>query len=252
MKFYLGVCKPAWLGRTTVPLFVSRRPLSLYKRPPRARGTWALDSGGFTELSLHGRWTVEPARYADEVSRWSDEIGGLDWSAIQDYMCEPFMIERTGLTLAEHQSRTIASYLDLRALAPSMRWLPVIQGWALDDYLRHVEDYRAAGVDLAALPLVGVGSVCRRQSTKEAADIFSSIRSLGIKPHGFGVKSAGIIVAGNSLESADSMAWSYRARRSPALPGCTHKSCSNCLRFALKWRNRVIAAIERPKQLEFF
>jgi hypothetical protein len=36
------------------------------------------------------------------------------------------------------------------------------------------------------------------------------------------------------------MAWSYRARRSPALPGCTgHRNCANCLRYALAWRARL-------------
>ncbi len=41
------------------------------------------------------------------------------------------------------------------------------------------------------------------------------------------------------LESADSMAWSYDARRAPALAGCTHRNCANCLEYALRWRRRV-------------
>jgi hypothetical protein len=51
------------------PLFVNRNALfgkdSSYARTgklPRARGPWALDSGGFTELTTHGRWTITPRR----------------------------------------------------------------------------------------------------------------------------------------------------------------------------------------------
>ncbi len=37
------------------------------------------------------------------------------------------------------------------------------------------------------------------------------------------------------------MAWSYAARRLPALPGCTgHRNCANCLAYATRWRSRVL------------
>jgi hypothetical protein len=45
------------------------------------------------------------------------------------------------------------------------------------------------------------------------------------------------------LRSSDSLAWSFTARRAPALPGCTHKSCTNCLRYALRWRAQVIRSM---------
>lgn len=48
--FYLGTHQPQWLGRYDVPMFISRRRLSSRKSLPQARGRWALDSGGFTEL----------------------------------------------------------------------------------------------------------------------------------------------------------------------------------------------------------
>jgi hypothetical protein len=39
------------------------------------------------------------------------------------------------------------------------------------------------------------------------------------------------------------MAWSYAARRAPALPGCTgHRNCANCLAYATAWRARILAA----------
>jgi len=71
--------------------------------------------------------------------------------------------------------------------------------------------------------------------------IVSTIAGEGIALHGFGVKLTGIGLYAESLASADSMAWSYNARRSPPLAGCPHRSCANCLRFALAWRLRVVA-----------
>lgn len=85
---YLGTHEPAWLPRTTVPLFISRRRLERRKSMPRSVGTWALDSGGFTELSLHGRWELPPPEYIQKVRRYRDEIGGMQWAAIQDWMCD--------------------------------------------------------------------------------------------------------------------------------------------------------------------
>jgi hypothetical protein len=63
---------------------------------------------------------------------------------------------------------------------------------------------------------------------------------MGIRCHGFGVKKAGLRSYGTHLASADSLAWSYNARYSPPMPGCAHKSCANCLRWALRWRDEVV------------
>ena len=64
MKFYLGTHQPSWLARDLgIPLLVSHRRLADRRSLPRATHRWALDSGGFTELSLHGRWRTDPATY---------------------------------------------------------------------------------------------------------------------------------------------------------------------------------------------
>jgi hypothetical protein len=243
--FYLGTHVPSHLTRTDVPLFLSRRTLAPRKTLPRALGRWSLDSGGFSELSMFGEWKTPAKLYVREVRRFRDEVGGLDWAAIQDWMCEPFILQKTGLPLAEHQARTIDSLLDLRSRAPDLPWTPVLQGWRGVDYLRHAESYASAGIDLRQEPVVGVGSVCRRQSGVDAARILWRLHTLGIRLHGFGVKMGGLASSADILSSADSMAWSFGARRAPALPGCTHKNCANCLRFALQWRGKILATIER-------
>jgi hypothetical protein len=62
--------------------------------------------------------------------------------------------------------------------------------------------------------------------------------------HGFGVKKTGLTRYGQALASADSMAWSFDARRRPPMSGCTHATCANCLPFALRWRGEVVNRTE--------
>src|SRR4051812_39615765 len=64
--FYLGTHQPHWLAKTDVPLFVSVRRLMTMNRLPRAKGPWAIDSAGFTELSRNGRWTISVDQYVAE------------------------------------------------------------------------------------------------------------------------------------------------------------------------------------------
>ncbi len=240
MRFYLGTHQPHWLGLVDAPLMVSHRALARRRTLPRALGPWALDSGAFSEIAAHGRFLTSAAAYVAAVRRYADEIGQLAVAAPQDWMCEAFILAKTGLDVAEHQRRTIASVLDLRARAADLPWIPVLQGWVLDDYRRHVDAYARAGIDLAAEPLVGLGSVCRRQATSTIDRIVTTLAGEGLRLHGFGVKTAGLGRYGWALESADSLAWSYAARREPPLPGHPHANCANCLAYALWWRERVL------------
>jgi hypothetical protein len=230
---------------------VSHNQLKKRKTLPRSVVPWTLDSGAFMELSTHGKWLTTTHDYIQSVQWYNDEIGNLVWAAPQDYMCEPWILEKTGLTTQEHQQRTIDNYRDLMQHAPELPWIPVIQGWELDDYHRHVDEYDKAGVDLDAQHTVGVGSVCRRQSTIDAANIIRSLWAQGVKNlHGFGFKKTGIKQAGPLMASADSMAWSFGARRLKIkLPECTHKLCTACLQYATQWRNEVISGIPSTLQI---
>lgn len=148
------------------------------------------------------------------------------------------VLAKTGSTVRTHQRRTVANYLRLRDLAPDLPIIPVLQGQSLADYHRCADLYDRHGVDLTGVPLVGVGSVCRRQHTGEVAQIMRSLAVRGLRLHGFGVKITGLGLYRDALNSVDSMAWSFQGRRTP---GCspTHRSEANCLDFALAWHDRV-------------
>lgn len=244
LTFYLGAHHADWLARARVPLFVSRRTLCRMTKLPRAAGPWALDSGGFSELTMHGGWHLSAPAYVAEVRRYVDEIGALAWAAPQDWMCEPDMLRKTGLTVAEHQRRTTANYLELRELAPELPIIPVLQGWTMGEYFDHIEAYTAAGVDLLKQPLVGVGTVCRRQNTIRTGALLACLRQEGLRLHGFGFKVQGLRASVAMLDSADSMAWSLSARKNRPMEGHNHKSCANCIEYAMTWRADVLASLE--------
>lgn len=256
--FYLGTHQPHWLATADVPLFVSHRRLAGRKTLPRAIEHWALDSGGFSELSLYDEWRTTPGEYVAAVRRYDEEIGELGWAAPQDWMCEPFMTAKTGLSVLDHQRRTVANFLELQELwgnDATSPFMPVLQGWERDDYLRCHDLYGEAGVDLTAYPVVGLGSVCRRQASGAIGAVVAALRQRdpGLPLHGFGVKLGGLRAYGHLLHTADSMAWSFEARRHDPLPDCTgHKNCANCLTYALAWRERVVSIPEPLLQLDLF
>lgn len=249
--FYTGAPDPGWLARSPRPLCVSFGRLRSRTRLPAAVCDWVLDSRGFNEIRQHGRWTIEPAAYAHQVQRYRHDIGRLRWAATQDWVCEPDQVVRTGLTVAEHQQRTVDSYLILRDLAPDVPWLPVVQGWTRGSYRRCVALYAAAGVDLAQLPAVGIGSVCTRPSALSVALIVDELWATGLlNLHGFGVTIKALSLVGGRLISADSQSWSATARYEPDRCPEGRRDCRNCEHWAYEhgdyvqgiWDHAIAAA----------
>lgn len=258
-EFYAGAHHPGWLNTSPIPLFLSATTIARYRttgdRWP-IRGTsgasWAGDSGAYAALMLatdaDGHpWSLDYESFGGMWLRFAEEIGRRpDFIAIQDWPCEPAVRIRTGMTVAEHQELTTGSYLQLAEGFPWLPWMPVLQGWTVDDYLRHVEVYRAAGVDLAECRRVGVGSVCRRGGQRGVASIIRALAALGLRLHGFGVSINALRLCGHLLASSDSQAWSATARRDRVrLQGCTHLGdCRNCPTWARKYAGLAVKACE--------
>lgn len=198
---------------------------------------------------MHGRWLTTPDEYVEATRRYVAEIGMLDWAAPMDWMCEPAMLASTGLSVEDHQRRTVANFLQLRERGPELPYVPVLQGQTRADYERCATLYESEGVDLTSEPRVGVGSICRRQATAEVEEIVWALADAGFSLHGFGVKMRGLLNTAAALASTDSMAWSYRARRDDPLPGCRHRRCSNCIKYAARWRDRLLAQVHPQLRL---
>jgi hypothetical protein len=248
MRFYLGTHEPAWLPRTDVPLFVSFNRLIRRNALPRASGKWALDSGAFTQLHRHGRWTISAINYAEAVGHIASHVGKLQWASIQDWLCAPAVLKSTGLTIRQHQKNTVRSLMDLRTIAPGIKWVPILQGWDARSYLQHMAAYRAEGFNLEDEPLVGVGSLANRKDSPEVHRILSELHGLGLRTHGFGLSTIALGKVHRLLSSADSLTWSFIARRRLIKHvECTgaHAVCNNCLPYALSWRAGVLKALQK-------
>ena len=174
---------------------------------------WIMDSGAFTTIAKYGYYPEPVKTYADQIRRWKDN-GTLLAAVSQDYMCEDIMLKKTGLTIEDHQRLTIERYDALVAEKTGVYIMPVLQGYAPENYVQHIKMY---GDRLEQGAYVGVGSVCKRNTNPSSiVEVLKAIK--GIRPdlrlHGFGVKTTALAWADvrDNLESADSMAWSFAAR----------------------------------------
>jgi hypothetical protein len=260
MEFYfLGVSTPSWAGEGSplppdIPVCLTRRRLARAAELPRANRPVLLDSSGFGALDraapggTYTDWDIGPRQWARDVRAICESMGSVVAAATMDMMCEPFIVAKTGLTVAEHVRRTVHSSLELTWADPDLPWMHIIQGGTTDDYLRCIDMFDRAGIDLAAAPLVGVGSVCRRQRTADTVALFAALarrlEGTGVRLHGFGVKTLGLARVAPALWSADSHAWSLHARKT--VGRCPHPSGvrweANCPIAAEQWYRAVLAA----------
>jgi len=237
--FYLGTNEPSWLKKYDIPLFVSNTRFRRLKYPKPAIGRWCLDSGGFSVLSRFGEWIFSRLDYLKDIERYVQNVGNLDWVAPMDYMCEESVLRKTGLTVEEHQRRTIDNFLFLRHHVGDLV-IPVLQGWTLDEYLSHIDQYQQAGINLEDESVVGLGSICRRNQREPIKKIITRVADANIKLHTFGLSGYALKDNHKIIKSSDSMSWSYQASKYPPLPGHNHKCCNFCIEYALMWRERLL------------
>lgn len=184
-QFFVGIHQPSDAIHFD-HAFISVNRLKDRKRGFAAR-FWIMDSGAFTTIAKHGEYPDSPEVYAAQINRWSTN-GCLLAAVSQDYMCEPVMLQKTGLTIPQHQEKTIGRFLQLRKHVHETYVMPVLQGYEPEDYAKHVRDY---GSLLKPNAWVGVGSVCKRNT-----DIWAIVRVLkaiheerpDLRLHGFGLK----------------------------------------------------------------
>jgi hypothetical protein len=219
MRFFVGLHKP-WHAGHFAAAFVSVNAIRNRKSPFPA-ADWIMDSGAFTTIAKHGGYPEPVEAYAAQIKRWATN-GNLLAAVAQDYMYEPVVLARTGLTVADHQRLTIERYDALLACNVWVYVMPVLQGYAPAEYASHVRQY---GERLAPGAWVGVGSVCKRNGDPAAIEeVLCAIKRErpDLRLHGFGVKKTSLISTAicDLLETADSMAWSYSARRNGRNPNC--------------------------------
>jgi len=239
VHFFIGLDHPA-VAWPFLRSMISINTIRDRKGPFRVND-WIMDSGGFTELSTHGRWRTSPKEYAAQINRWKDN-GNLVAAVTQDLMCEPFILHKTGLTVDDHQKITVERYARLIDLT-NVYVMPVLQGYSPDSYAAHVCRY---GELLTPGQWVGVGSVCKRNGNPDQIeDILLAIKAQrpDLRLHGFGIKFEALksSTVRELLHSSDSMAWSFAGRKS----GTEHDP-----RLALSYAAKIEAVIGQPSFIQ--
>jgi hypothetical protein len=200
---------------------------------------WIMDSGAFSEISTYGEYRSDVATYAKLIERWA-QCPTLEAAVAQDYMCEPFILKRTGLAVKDHQRMTVERYDRLLQHNPPCYILPVIQGWLAHDYLRHLDQY---GDRFKKGMYIGIGSVCKRNSTVQSVvSILSLVKNHrpDLRIHAFGLKTTALQNTNvrHLIHSADSMAWSFAARKAGR--------DANSWREAKSFEQKIQLLVDRP------
>lgn len=247
VRFFIGLHQPSD-AQHVEPSFISINRIRNRKSAFKT-GDWIMDSGAFSTILTHGDYPEPPETYAAHIKRWSTN-GNLLAAVAQDYMCEAHMLKITGKTIPEHQRLTIERYDRLIACdTGGVYIMPVLQGYAPADYVSHLRQY---GDRLAHGAWVGVGSVCKRNGDPGAIeDVLLAIKRErpDLRLHGFGLKytALGSRLVRELLHTADSMAWSFAARKQGRNSNAWQEAAAFCDRIA-----KAIAAPRQPYQLDMF
>jgi hypothetical protein len=152
-----------------------RRPV---KKFPKKSGLKFLDSGGYLALLRWGKYPFSVVNYANLVCKLRP-----CYYASMDYACEPSLVG-----VVDSVDRRICCTVENAAMLAEYEdqlaglFVPVIQGYQLDEYFRCLELYQQAGL---IREYMAVGSMCRRLSVVELRNLVSEIylacRNAGVK-----------------------------------------------------------------------
>lgn len=208
-----------------------------------------IDSGGYSFMKGMGEFETSDDEYIDFIEEHDPEL-----FALRDYPCEPEVLEEHDRTISEHQRRTTERHRSLWDICDDRdvdaERLSVLQGWAVGDYLDHLDDLRDYGV---LSDYVGIGSVCRRNRETEIRRIILSVReALPSKHdlHAFGVKSSVLKHAdvADALASADSQSYEMQAQWGTLRElGAGKKTWRDSAFEYLRQRRRLQATLARER-----
>jgi len=186
-----------------------------------------LDSGGYSLMLDTGEHPPTDT-YMDYV-----EDKSPTQYAVQDYPCEPEILDKYGRTVEQHQELTLERTAECLAQHQDRgidsEIVSVVQGWDKSDYLSHIDRLRDHG---CLTDTVGVGSICRRGQDQEITDVLKAVREAlpaRCDIHAFGVKT-NILSRSDirqTVDSVDSAAWYYQMYKDkpvdePAWHTCVH------------------------------
>ena len=176
-----------------------------------------VDSGGFQFFTRFNEYPYDINKYLFDISIYLNHVRHF---ASMDYPCKPEIVKKRDSSVDEHVQKTVELAVRMHEKMRThphlrSRFVPVIQGWRLDDYLHCCELYENIGMT-AEYDYFALGSLCRRHREKEICRIVRAVkRKLGkdIRLHAFGTKISVLQHKSflSSVYSADTSAWSFEA-----------------------------------------
>lgn len=197
-----------------------------------------VDCGGYSFMMGKGEYGPI-GEYVDYLRRWQPEL-----YALRDYPCEPDVLDKHGRTVEQHQQMTIDAHIETLEAVGDLDGKPVtvIQGWNPEDYLRHIDMAREAGLPL---DYVAIGSVCRRNAETAIERVCMAVRDElpDAHLHAFGVKTSIFdkTMCKSILDSADSLAYSYASEKRHGKGDWKHQALEY-----LRMKHRIEASEGRP------
>jgi hypothetical protein len=173
-----------------------------------------LDSGGYSFFTKWGKYPFSVEEYVSFVNTIVNEFPVTE-VAIMDYPCEPDVNRQNLKTNKERIDMTIQNALECIDYDPTLPWVPVVQGYTLQEYLYCIQEYKNAGLYDDDFHLWAIGSLCARKKIGGIRHIITNLSKVIKWPiHTFGMtitalRDAQIFFA---IHSSDSGAWSFNAR----------------------------------------
>lgn len=249
--------------RLDAPVLISANALSIWERDTLGLRHWR----AFARQNLHLVWQhrvhldgggfVAAARYRGypwSVDRYLDLAAAAPWVwfAAQDFCVEREVAPGRGEVL-DRISAMVRLYRECRIAARdrgiAARLLPVVRGLHAADYLRYLDRMP----DLSGVPVLGVGSMCRRHLEGDEG-ILRVVDTLdralgreGPRLHLFGIKSAAMAeLRGHPrVASFDPQAYGVQCRRDAHKVGF-RKTNAYVADVMADWYQRQCVILARP------
>jgi len=168
-----------------------------------------IDSGGFSMFTKYAEFPYSVSNYIEFVNDLRDKWPVTE-VATMDYPCEPEVNRSSHKTNVERIDATINNALECIDHDTSIPWVPVLQGYTLDEYKYCWDQYQEFGV---SANLWAVGSVCVRKKTGGIRYLMTRIKRYTKQNlHSFGLTLSSLRHSDVffSIVSSDSAAWNWR------------------------------------------
>lgn len=235
----------------------ARRRFKIRRPPADHIAALAIDSGGFTMAAKYGAYPWAMEQYINFIRELSRDVP-LTFCACMDYACERDVNRGIYATNRDRIKATIYNEIALRAMAPDLPWLGVLQGNTIEERALDVALRRRIGL---LAEYMGIGSICRR-SPVEAANVicYYGEQLPGTRYHAFGLSIRTLDTPQaprvyHLLRSWDSYTWSWnRGRVAGVAPHLVRRAgetyTEHTRRLAGDYQDRVInRRFDRPRQL---